>query len=80
MNDPIANSVEARSEYGIELEEWSALPRADALILAVAHKAYRERSTAEFLAKLAPGGCVVDVKGALDLDALRQDGCTCWRL
>ena len=30
--------------------------------------------------KAAPGGCVLDVKGALDLDALRRGGCTCWRL
>jgi len=44
VNDPVASSADARNEYGIELEEWSALPRADALILAVAHRAYRERS------------------------------------
>lgn len=80
VNDPLANPVEARNEYGIELEEWSALPRADALILAVAHRSFRERGTAEFLGKLAPGGCVLDIKGTLDLDALRRDGCTCWRL
>jgi UDP-N-acetyl-D-galactosamine dehydrogenase len=80
VNDPHADPAGARNEYGIELEEWSALPRADALILAVAHRGYRERSTGEFLGKLAPGGCVLDVKGALDLDALRREGCTCWRL
>ena len=80
VNDPLADPAEARNEYGIELEEWSALPRADALILAVAHTRYRERGTLEFLGKLAPGGCVVDVMGALDLDALRREGCTCWRL
>ena len=80
VSDPLANRADARSAYGIELKEWDALPRADALVLAVAHRAYRARSTADFLGKLAPGGCVVDVKGALDLDALRRDGCTCWRL
>jgi UDP-N-acetyl-D-glucosamine/UDP-N-acetyl-D-galactosamine dehydrogenase len=80
VNDPLADPDGARREYGIELEEWPALPRADALVLAVPHRAYRERGTAEFLAKLVPGGCVVDVKGALDLDALRREGCNCWRL
>ena len=80
VHDPIADPRQAKHEYGIELEEWSALPQADALIVAVAHRGYRERSTAEFLDKLAPGGCVLDVKGALDLDALRRAGCACWRL
>jgi UDP-N-acetyl-D-galactosamine dehydrogenase len=80
VNDPLADPVEAQNEYGIELEEWSALPRADALILAVPHKKFLERGSREFLGKLAPGGCVLDVKGALDLDALRRGGCTCWRL
>ncbi len=80
VNDPLADAAEARREYGIELEEWSALPHADALILAVAHRGYRERSTREFLDKLVPGGSVVDIKGALDLDALRRGGATCWRL
>jgi UDP-N-acetyl-D-galactosamine dehydrogenase len=80
VHDPVADPQDARREYGIELEEWSALPRADALILAVAHRDYRRRASGEFLAKLAPGGCVLDVKGALDLDALRKAGCACWRL
>ena len=80
VNDPLADPAAARHEYGIELEEWSALPRADALIVAVAHKEYLARPAADFLGKVAPGGCVLDVKGALDLDALRRAGCTCWRL
>ena len=80
VHDPIADPQQARQEYGIELEEWSALPQADALILAVAHQAYRQRGSAEFLDKLAPRGCVLDVKGTLDLDALRAAGRACWRL
>jgi UDP-N-acetyl-D-glucosamine/UDP-N-acetyl-D-galactosamine dehydrogenase len=80
VHDPIADPGEAKREYGIELEEWSALPRADALILAVAHRGYRERGTEEYLRKLAPGGSILDVKGVLDLDALRSAGCACWRL
>jgi UDP-N-acetyl-D-galactosamine dehydrogenase len=80
VHDPVADARDAQREYGIALAEWSALPRADALILAVAHRGYRERSTREFLDQLAPGGCVLDVKGVLDLDALRQAGCACWRL
>ena len=80
VHDPRADPAEARSEYGIELEPWEALPRADALILAVAHREYRSRPAADFLARLAPGGCAIDVKDALDLGALRKAGCICWRL
>jgi UDP-N-acetyl-D-galactosamine dehydrogenase len=80
VNDPLADPAAARREYGIELEDWEALPRADALIVAVAHQAYLARGTGDFLGKVAAGGCVLDVKGALDLDALRRAGCACWRL
>ena len=48
-------------------------------MLAVAHKAY-ERPAEDFVAKLVPHGCAIDVKGALDLAALRRAGLTCWRL
>ncbi len=80
VHDPIADPAEARREYGIALEDWDALPRADALILAVPHRSYLERGAGDFSAKVAPGGCVLDIKGALDLEALRRAGCTCWRL
>jgi len=80
VHDPRADSAEAKHEYGIDLTDWAALPRADALILAVGHREYRERTAAELFGKLAPGGCVLDVMGALDLEALRGAGCACWRL
>jgi len=80
VHDPVADSNAAKHEYGIELEDWAALPRADALIIAVSHRQYLERTAAEFLGKVVPGGCVLDVKGVLDLDAMRRGGCTCWRL
>jgi UDP-N-acetyl-D-galactosamine dehydrogenase len=80
VHDPVADPGDAKREYGIALEKWDDLPRADALILAVAHQGYRERGAGDFLAKLAPGGCVLDVKGVLDLAEMRRAGSTCWRL
>ncbi len=49
-------------------------------VVAVPHRSYLERGASDFAGKVAPGGCILDIKGALDLDALRQAGCTCWRL
>ena len=80
VHDPLADAAQARAEYGIDLVDWAALSRADGLILAVSHREFRQRSTAELLEKIKPGGCVIDVKGALDLDPLRRAGCVCWRL
>jgi UDP-N-acetyl-D-galactosamine dehydrogenase len=80
VHDPVADAAEARAEYGVALEAWEALPRADALVVAVAHRGYVARGAQDFLDKLSPGGCILDVKGALDLDALRLGGARCWRL
>jgi UDP-N-acetyl-D-galactosamine dehydrogenase len=80
VHDPLADGEQAASEYGIALERWPDLPRADALIVAVRHKEYVERQTGDFLDKLVPGACVLDIKGALDLDAMRRAGHACWRL
>ena len=80
VNDPLADPAEALHEYGIALEPWDGLPCADALVLAVAHGAYRKLASADILAKVAADGCVVDVKSALDVQAIRKSGRQCWRL
>ena len=80
VHDPRADRAEAKHEYNISLEEWESLPRADVLVLAVAHREFRERPPRDFLDKLAASSCVLDLMGALDLEALRGAGCVCWRL
>jgi len=80
VHDPVAVAAEGKNQYSIELETWATLPRANALVLAVAHRNYLERTTEAYLSKLVPRGCVLDAKGALDAAALRRGGCTCWRL
>jgi UDP-N-acetyl-D-galactosamine dehydrogenase len=80
VHDPVADPAEAKHEYGIALADWEKLPRADALVLAVAHDAYRKKSFQDWSAKIQPDASVVDVKGVLDLEAFRRHGCACWRL
>ncbi len=80
VHDPLAEPAHAMAEYGIGLVAWDALPRAQAIVAAVAHKAFRARSADELAAKLAPGGVYVDVKSAADAGALASRGVRVWRL
>jgi len=80
VHDPVPDPAEARHEYGLELIQWEALPRADAIVLAVAHRQFTERPIADYLAKVIEGGCFVDVKSQFDQKALQRAGLTVWRL
>jgi len=80
VHDPVPEPREAVHEYGIELVSWDALPRADAMIVAVAHKQFIGLSAAQLAAKLRPNGCFIDVKARFDVPALRAAGLSVWRL
>jgi UDP-N-acetyl-D-galactosamine dehydrogenase len=80
VHDPIACPKEAEHEYGIRLTKWEELPRAAALVAAVAHDEYRKRSLDQFVSKLMPKGVYVDVKNQADSAALRAQGIDVWRL
>jgi UDP-N-acetyl-D-glucosamine/UDP-N-acetyl-D-galactosamine dehydrogenase len=80
LHDPVSDAAEARHEYGLELEPWDALPRAEALVLAVAHRQFLARPLEDYLAKVVAGGCFIDVKSKLDMAALQRAGLTVWRL
>jgi len=80
VHDPVADVPEARHEYGLEIEPWEALPRAEAIVLAVAHRAFLKRPLEDYLAKTIKGGCFIDVKSQFDMAALRRAGLTVWRL
>jgi UDP-N-acetyl-D-galactosamine dehydrogenase len=66
VHDPLADPAEALHEYGVTLTPWEALPQsADALVLTVAHAAYREMPEEKLLAGLRPTGIVIDVKSVV---------------
>jgi len=66
VHDPIADPQEAMREYGVTLTPWKQLSRdADAIVVAVAHREYREQAADQLLACLQPRGVVIDVKAAL---------------
>jgi UDP-N-acetyl-D-galactosamine dehydrogenase len=80
VHDPVADSREAIHEYGVTLTPWDELPRADAIVAAVAHKELRARSLDQVCEKVAPNGLYVDVKSQADAASLRARGITVWRL
>jgi UDP-N-acetyl-D-glucosamine/UDP-N-acetyl-D-galactosamine dehydrogenase len=80
VHDPVPDADEARHEYGLELESWDALPQADAVVVAVAHRQFVEMPIDSFLTKVAKRGCFIDVKSQFDEKALQKAGLTVWRL
>ena len=78
--DPVADSAESEHEYGIKLESWDSLPKADAVVVAVPHKEVLALSLTDFQSKLNEGGCFIDVKAQFDAKALREAGYCVWRM
>jgi UDP-N-acetyl-D-galactosamine dehydrogenase len=80
VTDAQADPAEAMHEYGVKLVSWQELPRADAIVAAVAHREYAELSVEEMGKKLVKGGAFIDVKAAFDAGALKAAGYRLWRL
>ena len=80
VTDPQAKSDEAVHEYGVPLVSWEDLPRADAIVAAVAHKEFAKLTLEDFGKKLVKGGAFIDVKAAFDAKAVVAAGYRLWRL
>jgi len=80
VHHPVADTDDAKHEYGISLVAWDDLPEADAIVAAVSHKKYLSLPKSELLEKLKPGGVFVDVKSAYDSIAIEAAGYRVWRL
>ncbi len=80
VTDPQATPEEAMHEYGVNLLCWNDLPRADAVVAAVAHREYAELSVEDIGRKMVKGGAFIDVKAAFDHAALEGSGYRVWRL
>ena len=80
LHDPMADADLMREEYGLPLTPLEKLVPADAVVLAVAHKSYRQGGWGVVRPLLRPaGGFVADVPGLLDRASVPQ-GVTLWRL
>ena len=80
VHDPEGDPAEALHEYGVRLSSWEELPRADAIVAAVAHQQYRDLDLEMICRKIVKNGCFVDVKAKFDAQALGAAGIAVWRL
>ena len=80
VHDPEGDPEEARREYGLQLKTWDELPRADAMVVAVAHRRFIDTDAEMLGRKIIRGGCFIDVKSGFDAGALAQAGLKVWRL
>lgn len=80
VSDPRAESIEAMHEYGVPLLSWAELPRADAIVAAVAHEEYAMMTVEDFGRKLVRGGVFIDVKARFDANIFEDAGYRVWRL
>ena len=82
--DPWANEAEAEREYGVSLISTEQIRDADCIIVAVAHREFRE-ITLEQLKKMyggsgSDGKVLIDVKGLYPVKELENSGLLWWRL
>jgi len=80
VSDPQAEADEAMHEYGVRLQPWDELPRADAIVAAVSHREFMALGVDDLGKKLVKGGAFIDVKAAFDTAALMSAGYRVWRL
>jgi len=78
--DPIAKKDGAKKEYGVDLQDFNALGKVDAIVAAVAHRPLLDKSIAVWRALVEEGAPFIDVKSAFDQQALEKSGFKVWRL
>ena len=79
LHDPEADGDLLHEEYGLTLTPLEAMKPADALVLAVAHRKYREAGWDLVKSLVKPGAFVADVPALLDRAAAPAD-VILWRL
>jgi UDP-N-acetyl-D-galactosamine dehydrogenase len=79
VHDPLADPAEVEREYGVRITPFGDLKPAAAVVVAVAHRRYREMPLEAFR-PLMTGSVIIDVKGIFDPRQVREAGIRYWRL
>lgn len=82
--DPWANQRDAMHEYGVTLSSMDEAANADCIIIAVAHREFREMGVDQIKSFFRPGAddekVLLDVKGLYQVEELKNSGMRYWRL
>ncbi len=82
--DPWANERDALNEYGVHLTDIDSVEDADCIIVAVAHREFREMGlsgvTKCFDQNADTERVLIDVKGIYTIEELNESGLKWWRL
>jgi UDP-N-acetyl-D-galactosamine dehydrogenase len=71
--DPLADPIQAKREYAVDLVPLEHFTQLDGLILAVPHRVLGEKGWGSLFSTLAPGGVFIDVKSAVPRDRVPRD-------
>lgn len=81
VHDPLADTAEARSYYGVKLETLHNLNNVHAVIVAVAHDEYRKLGIRKIAGLCGDGApLVIDIKGMFHPEEAKKLGVRYWRL
>ncbi len=80
VHDPHADADETWHEYQVKLTPAGAWGKFQAVVVAVAHKEFREMRLPQIREILTPDGVLVDVKCLFDPEEARALKIRCWRL
>lgn len=80
VHDPLADPEESLKYYNIELTKWEDMKKMDGVILATAHKEYKDKGTAGVTEILNGNGTLIDVKSILDPEEAAKACKGFWRL
>jgi UDP-N-acetyl-D-galactosamine dehydrogenase len=78
-HDPMADPAEVEHEYGLNMVPFDQLKPASAVVLAVAHREYKEMPL-DVYKGLMNGGVLIDVKGMFTQQIADKSGVRYWRL
>lgn len=83
ITDPVADEAEAQREYGVRFSSREEIRDLDAVVLAVAHRDYRDLTREQMdglYGNRGKGKVLADIKGMLDQKSYEQAGYLYWRL
>jgi UDP-N-acetyl-D-galactosamine dehydrogenase len=78
--DPLANSSDVETEFGIKACEFESIKESNAVIFAVQHSSFLNFTANDFAKLLSKDGVVIDVKGIFNPSTIRELGYRYWRL